>query len=555
MTMTVVTGTSGADRFAGSGDAAFEFRGLGGNDTYTLRLFDISVPQPVGPPKIVYLRDHAVEAANAGIDTVNLVNQYGPVGFTGVYPSGFVAASELANIEIINGLAAVRGSKILSWAIAAGASNNTITTPGGADTLNGGGGNDLLRSGAGNDTLIGGTGVDKMYGGLGNDSYSVDNAADFVSETGPGIDRIQSTVSINLGATSRVVGVIENVSLLGTAAVSAIGNGAANTIVGNAAANLIHGMAGDDALTGGAGADRMFGGAGNDTYNVDNAADLVSEAGGSGIDRILSTVTISLVHPAQAAGAIENVSLLGTDALYAVGNALGNSIVGNAGANLIQGMGGNDVLNGGAGADEMYGGAGNDTYYVDNAGDLVNEAIPGSSGTDRVISSISFILPYSPDGEVENLILAGTAAINGTGSLVANSMTGNSSNNILNGRGGRDTLTGGLGSDAFLFNSALSGIANVDTITDFSNRNGDDSIRLEDAVFKQLGSLPFARTLNASQFHVGPAAADANDYIVYDQSTGALFYDADGSGGGSQAIRFATLIGKPTLAATDFVVF
>jgi Ca2+-binding RTX toxin-like protein len=52
---------------------------------------------------------------------------------------------------------------------------------------------------------------------------------------------------------------------------------------------------------------------------------------------------------------------------------------------------------------------------------------------------------------------------------------------------------------------------------------------------------------------VGAAAADANDYIVYNQTTGALFYDSNGSGAGG-AIQFATLTNKPTLTASDFVV-
>jgi Ca2+-binding RTX toxin-like protein len=559
MTMIVRTGTPGADRFAGSGNEPFEFRGLGGNDTYQLRLFDIDVPQPVGPPRTVYLRDRAVETANAGTDTVNLVNQFGPVGLTGVYPTGLVGAAELANIEIINALAAVRGSKILSWSITAGVNNNTITTPGGADTLKGGGGNDVLRSNAGNDTLIGGTGADKMYGGLGSDTYHVDSAGDFVGESGPtGIDRILTTVSINLGATARVAGAIEHVSLLGSAAISATGNGWANSITGNVSANVLYGMAGNDTLNGGRGADRMFGGAGNDTYHVDHAGDIVSEAvaGASGTDRVVSTISFILPYGPQAAGAVDNLTLVGT-ARNGTGNGFANTIVGNSAANTLSGLAGNDVLNGGAGADRMFGGAGNDTYHVDSGGDLVNEAIAGSSGLDRVLSSVSFILPYAPQGAVENLTLLGSATINGTGNLVTNVIAGNASNNILSGREGSDTLTGGFGSDGFVFDTALNALTNVDTIADFSNRGGDDSMRLDNAIFTQLptGLGGFPRTLDPGHFHIGTVAADADDYIVYNDQTGALFYDADGSGGASQAIQFATLTNKPTLTEDDFVVF
>jgi Ca2+-binding RTX toxin-like protein len=240
-------------------------------------------------------------------------------------------------------------------------------------------------------------------------------------------------------------------------------------------------------LTGGAGVDRMFGGAGNDTYYVANAGDVVNEAtaGASGTDRVLSSISFILPYAPQASAAVENLTLGGTAAINGTGNAFANIITGNAGANSLSGFAGNDVLNGGAGADRMFGGAGNDTYFVDSGGDVVTEAIPGSNGTDRVMSSISFILPYAPQGgAVEHLTLLGTGAVNGTGNVLANVITGNASNNILNGLGGNDTLTGGAGNDAFLFNSALNATTNVDRVTDFFGRA--DSIRLDNAVFTQL---------------------------------------------------------------------
>ena len=49
------------------------------------------------------------------------------------------------------------------------------------------------------------------------------------------------------------------------------------------------------------------------------------------------------------------------------------------------------------------------------------------------------------------------------------------------------------------------------------------------------------------------AAADSDDRIVYDQATGSLFYDADGSGSGA-ALLFAVLDTSPTIAASDFAV-
>ena len=99
-----------------------------------------------------------------------------------------------------------------------------------------------------------------------------------------------------------------------------------------------------------------------------------------------------------------------------------------------------------------------------------------------------------------------------------------------------------------MFDASPNAATNRDAIVDFSHV--DDSFHLENAVFTKL--LP-SNTLNANFFRAGPAALDANDYVVYNHVNGALYYDADGNGAGA-AVLFATLQGAPTLAASDFVV-
>ena len=108
-----------------------------------------------------------------------------------------------------------------------------------------------------------------------------------------------------------------------------------------------------------------------------------------------------------------------------------------------------------------------------------------------------------------------------------------------------DTLSGGDGADVFLFDEA--GAGSVDQVTDFSS--GVDMIELKASYFTGLS----AGALDGAAFVVGNAAADADDRIVYDQTTGTIFYDADGVGA-VLAQQIAVLQGSPTLAATDFLI-
>jgi serralysin len=59
--------------------------------------------------------------------------------------------------------------------------------------------------------------------------------------------------------------------------------------------------------------------------------------------------------------------------------------------------------------------------------------------------------------------------------------------------------------------------------------------------------------LSADALHIGSQAQDAQDRVIYDKATGALYYDADGSGDG-QAVHFAQLSAGLKLAAADFSI-
>lgn len=446
-----------------------------------------------------------------------------------------------------DGIDTVRSSVNFSLANASrvfGAVENLTLTSSASINATGNALDNILIGNSGANVLDGGLGADTMQGGSGNDTYVVDNANDMVDEAASGsdgTDTVRSSVTFSLADVTRVLGNVENLTLTGAASTNATGNDLDNTLIGNSAANV---------LDGGVGADIMQGGGGNDSYIVDNANDLVNESGSNGIDTILSSVSFDLANPAQVLGIVENLTLTGSADINGTGNTANNVLTGNSGANLLDGGAGNDTLDGGAGNDTIRGGAGNDTYIVDSANDTIDESVANSTGTDTVQSSISFSLLNSVRvlGVFENLSLTGTADINGTGNSANNVLMGNSGANVLDGGAGNDTLTGGLGADTFLFSTALNASTNRDTISDFNVT--DDTVALDDAIFTTLGG---AGTLAAEAFHVGTAAADANDRIIYNPTTGTLTYDTNGNAAGG-AVQFANIGTGQALTNADFTV-
>lgn len=425
--------------------------------------------------------------------------------------------------------------------IIAGGGNDVLAGDNSHNTLRGGIGNDTLTGGVGNDILDGGTGSDSLIGGTGNDSYLVDSTADRIFETSTlvsEIDTVQSSVTWILGAN------LENLTLTGTAVINGTGNTLNNKLIGNSANNVLYGgsgsdtllgNAGNDVLNGGAGSDSMAGGTGNDSYYVDTAGDIVTEVAGAGSDIVFSYLGVY-----NLSGNVENARIMSTNAANLSGNTLDNLLYAGVGNNALQGGAGIDTIS------YAYGTSGTSGVSV-NLG-VTNVQATNGSGSDML-------------GGIENL----------TGSGNADRLTGNFGNNVLSGGSGNDTLSGGAGNDnlcgsngndsmmggtgydRFSFDTAL-GSSNIDILGDFVH--GTDKIVLDDDIFTKIG-VP--GTLLAGAFRKGAGvvtAGDADDRIILNTTTGALYYDANGSAAGA-AVHFATLTGastKTTVAASDFLV-
>ncbi|MBH0204201.1 MAG: calcium-binding protein, partial [Nitrospira sp.] len=192
------------------------------------------------------------------------------------------------------------------------------------------------------------------------------------------------------------------------------------------------------------------------SFNVGGAVTQVSVL--SGGDTILMTglsVPYSAFNSATTIGDLFSIvgsRMPGDDLInYTNSSGAGMTFFGGAGNDTItisgpngdtlNGGAGNDLLDGGAGNDILIGGLGNDTFVVQNDGDSVVES--PNAGIDLVQSTVNFTL--GPN--VENLMLTGSADVNGTGNVLNNILSGNSGANQLAGLAGNDVLSGGAGDD------------------------------------------------------------------------------------------------------------
>lgn len=228
-----------------------------------------------------------------------------------------------------------------------------------------------------------------------------------------------------------------------------------------------------------------------------------------------------------------------------VGNLLANRLDGLAGNDRLFGLGDNDVLVGGAGSDVLAGGVGNDRllggaggdtadYGTADAGVVVRLSVTSSQNTGGAgRDTLASIENLFGSRHADQLFGNGLANVL-KGQAGADRLHGLAGNDKLYGGAGDDLLYGGKGADVFVFDRQSKG--GIDRIADFLHT--EDTLHLDNALFTRLRGGALA----ADNYRESPTgtAADANDFVLYNTRTGALSYDADGSGAG-RAVQFATL--------------
>jgi Ca2+-binding RTX toxin-like protein len=139
------------------------------------------------------------------------------------------------------------------------------------------------------------------------------------------------------------------------------------------------------------------------------------------------------------------------------------------------------------------------------------------------------------------------------GTSLKDRIYGSSDNEIFFPGKGADVVLTGSGKDIIVFDTAPSQ-GNRDHITDFSVKH--DTLWLDNAVFKKLGNKGSElkpSKLDKKFFAIGEAAKDKNDYIFYNNKTGILYYDKDGSGSG-KAVAISQFDKKLKMSYNDFYV-
>jgi Ca2+-binding RTX toxin-like protein len=538
------------DRFIGTA-AANHFWGQGGGDVFNGRagndMLDGGADGDIiygedGNDTIIGGNGQDYLDGGAGIDTV--VYRASSAGVTINLGDGTTSGGDADGpVQIVGRGTTIQHDILAGFENAVGSFYN--------DHLIGSAATNVLYGGAGDDTLTGSLGADRLIGGAGRDTADYSDATTAV--------RLDLTRGGSMGDTYNS---IENLS----------GSGFDDRLKGNGAANVLTGQGGDDTIRGGSGDDTLVG---DFTYQ----GDAPPRPGlGTGYVTLGADATNNSV--ATAFDISNNFSLTedpdiydSTTVLHTTVNATGNGQGGYYSIDLAAGTVITIDIDGIADPNvhdswvRLLDADGNIVAQNDDGGGDPGSLSIRDSSTVFIVQETGtyYILEgaWSPDapgdGWSEAVPEGSTYELNVSvefppapaqpGEAGADRLRGDSGNDLLDGGLAADTLIGGAGEDSFRFTTEL-GPDNVDRITDFNVAS--DTIVLDDLIFTGIaraGALAFGAFYKSA---AGVAAA-ADDRIIYDTNSGALFYDADGNGEGD-AIQFAQLRTNLNLTADDFFV-
>lgn len=446
----VIDGTEDADNIDGLGGDDV-INGLGGDDTLYGSAGNDFLDGGAGADSLFGGEDDDGLMGGAGadfidggtgVDTVQYSND--PASVTVDLSSG-TATDGYGDTDSLVGIERIIGS-VHSDTLTGNDEDNFIS----ADNGNAGSGDDVIVAGGGNDYIWGGRGIDTVDGGTGLDFMSF--SADDVSNFGPGLNFTMANDG-SMVVTNTGNGEVEN-SITGIEGVLASrGN---DTFLGNDLDNFFNPFFGNDFADGGGGTDTLY-------FGLFNGVHVDMEQGTAFRPTQTFFGTLNFVN-------FENV----------MGNVNDDTLIGNSGDNVLEGLDGNDTLRGGDGADTLHGGS--------------STVVPLQlfMGSDDLDLDGIDIADYSYDPAAVSVVLAAGTATDGwgntdtlisidgaTGSEFADSLLGDDRDNVFEGRGGNDTITGGLGADGFILSDdGNDGAAfGLDVITDFDP--SEDYINVE----------------------------------------------------------------------------
>jgi Ca2+-binding RTX toxin-like protein len=536
--------TFAATNTAAYGDGDSLILVLNGNDQ--LLISNTYAPGNTGAVEEIRFADgtiwNSAEIAAHVIDQSGQENHYTTIGMEGV----FMVDHPLDTIEAIDDGTVQGASSFVTFSLPENIENLTLAGELATNAIGNSLDNVLTGNSAAN-VFIGNGGMDTLIGGLGDDSYYVDGSdyridefGNFIYASAVIVEQANEGYDTLFAYDLRDVGLADNVEKLVLKNFSYFSAVDSFSYRGNSLDNIID-VSGPwfnqfdyVYVDGGAGADTLIGSTGGQVYAVDSLSDVVVELdvgsnsaeGASGRDEVQSSVDYVL------SSLIEDLTLVGSDAITGKGNAFGNRIYGrfNVAANTL------------------IGGFGNDTYVV-GANDVVVEN--AGEGVDTVEADST----YSLGSNIENLLLSS----DGDG-------YGNSDNNKLDATNySTNTLFGGLGDDTYLINGD-SLYTEADVVVENADE-GTDTVVVK-SLFSNYG-MAYTLGDNIENGTIASAGVlygnDLDNILTAQTSSPALIFGKDGNdvfidtsanlslvgGRGADTYRFSAGFGSDSIGDTE----